>query len=183
MTKDPTSDRRGPADDSSAKSDDSHGAVRRAGLRALAATLPKVTKRALGKRGFADAGLLADWPAVVGREIAERCVPRKLARARPGGREAGTLTLKVEPGAALELQHLEPLLIERINAYLGYRAVGRLRFLQGQIGTPPARAPATPRAPQPGAERALRGRLESVKDADVRAALEGLGRAVLERGD
>jgi hypothetical protein len=176
MTKDPTSDRRSPADSA-------QGAVRRAGLRALAATLPKVTKRALGKRGFADAGLLADWPAVVGREIAERCVPRKLARARPGGREAGTLTLKVEPGAALELQHLEPLLIERINAYLGYRAVGRLRFLQGRIGTQPARTPSPPPTPQPGAERALRGRLESVEDPDVRAALEGLGRAVLERRD
>ena len=176
MAKEPTIERRDPAGEARTP-------VRRAGLRALAATLPKVTKRVLGKRGFVNAGLLADWPAIVGREVANRCLPRKLDRGRPVGRGPGTLTLKVEPGAALELQHLEPLLIERINAHFGFRVVGRLRFLQGRIGTPRTPGQAAPRVPKPGAESALRGRLEAVEDAEVRAALEGLGRAVLGRRD
>jgi hypothetical protein len=158
-------------------------ARRRAGLHALAKTLPKITKRALGVRGFAEAGLLGDWPNIVGKEIAARCLPRKLERPRPGRRGEAVLTLRVEAGCAIELQHLEPVLIERINGYFGYRAVGRLRLLQAPM--PPSRSPQEPppRPLGPGAESALRGRLGLVEDPELRAALERLGRAVLRPRD
>ena len=110
--------------------------ARRPGLRAVAATLPKVTRRALGKRGFAEGGLATEWPSIVGEHIAARCLPRKLALARPGKRAEGALTLRVEPGFAIDLQHLSPLLIERINGYFGYRAIARLTLQQGPVRAP-----------------------------------------------
>ena len=33
------------------------------GARSLAQLLPKLTRAVMGKRGFAEAGLLSDWPA------------------------------------------------------------------------------------------------------------------------
>ena len=155
------------------------------GLRAIAKTLPKITGQALGKRGFALADLLRDWASIVGRDIAARCVPRKLDRPRPSQRRGahaaeGTLTLRVEAGFALEVQHLEPQLLERINGYFGFRAVTRLRLLQGPAPAPtPESAPAAPVRPE--AMTALHARLEDVEDTELRGALDRLGQALLRR--
>ncbi len=156
------------------------------GLRAIAKTLPKITGNALGKRGFAEADLLGDWTSIVGRDIASRCVPRKLDRPRPRRQGAaheaeGTLTLRVEAGYALEVQHLEPQLLERINGYFGFRAVTRLRLLQAPSPPPaPKTVPAAPLSPE--AMAALHARLEDVEDTELRGALDRLGQAILRRG-
>ena len=153
------------------------------GLRALAASLPKATARALGKRGFAEGALLTEWPSIVGEMIAGRCLPLRLTGRREAG--GGTLLLRVAPGFALELQHLEPQLIERINGYFGRRAVQRLKYQQGPL---PSLAQSRRRAPPPAPaalspqqQAALQDKLADVDDEALRAALERLGRAVAQK--
>ena len=146
---------------------------RRQGLRALGTTMPALTRRALGRRGFAEGGLALDWAAVAGEEIAANTVPLKVSYPK-GARERGTLHLKVAGGYAPVLAHCEPLLIERVNAYLGYRAIERLKLTQGRLERPRTRPESpddsAPTAPVPGIEdpnlaealgafaKALRGR-------------------------
>jgi hypothetical protein len=76
------------------------------------------------------------------------------------------------------VQHLEPLVIERVNGYLGYRAVARLRLQQGPLGghRPPARPEPPPLTPAD--EARLREQTAAVEDEPLRGALEKLGRAV-----
>ena len=150
---------------------------RRAGLRALAVSLPRVTQRAFGKRGFAEGGLAADWPGIVGTELAMRCRPGKLAFPRATERRDGTLTLRVESPFATEVQHLAPQIMERINGYFGYRAVARLRLKQVAYSPRPAIQPAKP-VPAPEISAELAARLDSVEDPELRAALGRLGRAL-----
>ncbi len=171
MAKDP------PAETPGANHRKPEPAPRRAGLRALAASLPRVTKKLFGKRGFAEGGLAADWTGIVGAELAAHCSPGKLAFARAAERREGTLTLRVEAPFATEVQHLAPQIMERINGYFGYRAVARLSLRQ----TPYRPRPATDQAaagPQPEIAPELARRLESVEDPDLRAALGRLGRAI-----
>ncbi len=157
-------------------------APRRGGLRALAVSLPRVTKRLFGKRGFAEGGLAADWPGIVGAELATRCRPGKLAFARATERREGTLTLRVEAPFATEVQHLAPQIMERINGYFGYRAVARLRLKQVAYNPQPAiLGPAIqPTKPEPAPEITpeLAARLETVEDPELRAALGRLGQAL-----
>ncbi len=157
------------------------GKRRGGGPRALAATLPGITRAALGRRGFAEGGLLAAWPSIVGADLAAVCLPRKLAFPDRGRRAEGTLTLRVQSGQATRLQHQAPLIIERINGYFGYRAVARLRLQQGPLGR--SRAPERPEpAPlDPQQEAGLKARTATVGDAALRAALENLGRALRQR--
>lgn len=152
-------------------------APRRAGLRALAVSLPRVTKRLFGKRGFAEGGLAADWPGIVGAELATRCRPGKLAFARATERREGTLTLRVEAPFATEVQHLAPQIMERINGYFGYRAVARLLLKQVAYSPQPATQP-TKSEPVPEMTPELAARLETVEDPELRAALGRLGRAL-----
>ena len=150
---------------------------RRAGLRALGANLPRIARRALGRRGFSDAGLIADWPNVVGTTIARCSQPLRLTFARAKERRNGTLMLRVAPGFALELQHLEPQLLERINSHLGYSAVAKLKFQQGPL-TGIARArPRRPRALPPDVESDLNDKLSEVEDESLRLSLQRLGRS------
>lgn len=150
--------------------------------RPLAALLPRVMQRAVGRRGFGEGAILTDWPAIVGESIAAVSAPERLSFS-PGTRRDAVLQVRVAGPMALELQHLEPQILERINGHFGYQAVARLRIVQGPL--PPRARPAapSPAAPLNEADEAqLAEGLARVDDDALRQALEGLGRAVLGRG-
>ncbi|HXV25272.1 MAG TPA: DciA family protein [Alphaproteobacteria bacterium] len=115
---------------------------RRQGLRAIGVALPSLTRRALGRRGFAEGGLALDWAAIVGEDVAVNTLPLRVAYPR-GGKAGGTLYLKVASGYGPIIAHCEPQLIERVNAYLGYGAIARLKMTQGGLSRPSARSNAT----------------------------------------
>lgn len=86
----------------------------------IAALLAPIVRPALRRHGAALASLLEDWAAIVGPDIASRSLPVKCA--------GGTLTLGCAGPDALELQHIGPALIDRVNLALGGTPVNRLRF-------------------------------------------------------
>jgi hypothetical protein len=150
--------------------------ARRGGMRAIGAALPAATKGAVARRGFAEARLLLDWPAIVGEALARQTVPERLQR--PRGEGGGVLHVRVAGAFALELQHLEPVVIERINAHFGHAAVARLKLTQGL----PARTLRPRRPPRPigaAAEAGLAASVERIGDARLKEALARLGRAIL----
>lgn len=149
---------------------------------ALAATLSRITDAALRKRGFAQSAVITNWAEIVGAELADHTAPQRLAfpRSGRGGRGGGTLHVRVAGALATELQHLEPLVLERINTYFGYQAVARLALEQGPL--PPRRKGAR-RTPAPALdaeeEGLIEGAVSGVEDESLRRALAGLGRAVM----
>jgi hypothetical protein len=151
-------------------------AMRRGGgLRRLPDLLGKVLDPASRRRGLAEAGVLTDWPRIVGEVLAQRCQPVKLTGSRGHG---GILHVHVAGSAALELQHSEPQLLERINSYFGYPAVARLRLIRAPLALPRP-APADAPAPLDGAARAeIEAVVRPVADDALRAALSGLGAAL-----
>ena len=152
---------------------------RRQGLRAIARELPDVTRSALAKRGFAAARVIADWPEIVGAALAQSSIPERLMR--PRGLEAATLVVRVSPGAALELQHAHDQVIERVNGYFGFRAVDRLRLVQGPIKTRQRAAVPTLTPLSPAAEKDLETTLAPLANSPLHDSLARLGRAVRGR--
>ncbi len=139
------------------------------GPRGLGQALEKATREIFGERGFAEAGILRDWPRIVGAHMAEHSCPEKVSYGGTLGE--ATLHVRVDGGFATELQHLEPVVLDRINTYFGYRAIGRLSMVQGPLPKPAAKAPAEPaRAAGPAL------RIEA-RDEGLRAALRDLDRA------
>lgn len=150
-------------------------------MRALGATVRKVTAPVFRRRGFAEAGILTDWPHIVGTHLAAHSSPQKLSF--PEGRRDGTLYVLVSGAWAPELQHLAPQVIERINGYFGYRAVARLVLNQGPLpdtaGAGASTATAEPPAlPPSDAGQGWDEELADIEDAELRAALKGLGAAL-----
>ncbi len=155
-------------------------AERGGGPRALAPTVARLIRPALAKRGFAALSIVERWADIVGPLLAARTLPERIAFP-PGKREDGTLHLRVDGGAlALELQHAENLILERINGHFGYRAVVRLRLVQRPM--PERRGPPRPAAaPVMAPDPRLTARLSVVSDDELRDALARLGQAVRAR--
>ncbi|MGQ9367197.1 DUF721 domain-containing protein [Azospirillum sp. A39] len=151
-----------------------------AGPRPIGHTVPQVAGKALGKKGLAFGALITEWPSVVGAQLAQRTQPDRLAFPR-GKREDATLHIRAMGAIALELQHLEPLIIERINGFFGYRAVARIKLVHAApVGTPALRPP-PPRPLSMDEEIALINATAAVEDDELRAALERFGRSLLGR--
>jgi hypothetical protein len=114
---------------------DDKDAPRRNAPTRLSVELPGLTRTAfrntLGGRGFAEAGLITEWSAVVGADIARMSRPLQLAFPR-GERKGGVLTVACSGAAALELQHLKPQILDRVNTHFGYGAISEIRFRQGE---------------------------------------------------
>ncbi|MGF1474945.1 MAG: DUF721 domain-containing protein [Geminicoccaceae bacterium] len=147
--------------------------ARRQGLATSAGLINTLLTPAVRQRGLAKSEMITRWPDIIGARLAAMSEPLRL-----GGRHR-VLELAVLPVAALEFQHEEPRLIDRINTYLGFDAVRRLRLRQ----TPSLRRKLEPR---PSAEVTLSEREEAaleratagVQDESLRAALVRLGRRV-----
>jgi hypothetical protein len=91
---------------------------------------------------------------------------------RSSHRRAGaTLVLRVEGPRSLEVQHIAPQLLERINTYFGYSAVAELRIIQGPVRRDTPHAP-----PAREVKRVELGK--EIKDEKLRAALAKLGGSI-----
>lgn len=92
----------------------------------LARQIQRLSAQAIGARQPDLAGLIAAWADIVGPQWAGRCTPVAF---RPGrGGQPGMMDLAVSAGEALLVQHETPVLLGRINAYLGHMAVKGFRL-------------------------------------------------------
>jgi hypothetical protein len=88
----------------------------------------------------------------------------------------------VEPALALELQHLAPQIIERVNAHLGHAAVARIALVQRPVARAMRARPAARRVqPDPASRRDAAMAVEGVADEGLRESLARLGSHLLRR--
>jgi hypothetical protein len=133
---------------------------------------------AFARQGFASADIVTHWADIVGPEVAAHAEPIRLQwpRGTDEEPEPGTLILRVEGPAAIEIQHLSAVILERVNRFFGWRAVGRIALRQapltrrGRSGPPPG--------PSAEAVAAVAATLPAVADEGLRGALARLGAAI-----
>jgi hypothetical protein len=155
---------------------------RRPRPKAIGETVTRLTRRMFARRGLADGTIVRDWRVIAGEILAARSEPQRIIY--PGkAKSGGTLHLRVADGAmATEIQHLEPILLERINTYFGFSAIVKLKIIQAPLMKPPAVAKPRLRPLKAAEELALHRRLADVDDSQLHDALGGLGRAIMGRG-
>lgn len=105
----------------------------------LGTRLDGLTRKAFTKFGFADDHVLTRWREIVGPQMARQTSPERLSRPQKGSSGGSTLTVRVSGAAALELQHLAPQIIEKINGFYGRPMVARLKLVQGPLPMRPGK--------------------------------------------
>jgi hypothetical protein len=155
------------------------------GARPVGAYVAKALDPAARARGFAITALLAEWPAIIGDELARFTMPDRVVwprrredeepanplRGRRG--EGATLVLRVEGPRAIEVQHRSGQILERVNLYFGYRAITEMRILQAPV----VRTQARPAPPEPPGESHPLPPSSGIEDEGLRKALSRLGSA------
>lgn len=133
---------------------------------AVGAALERGLAPSARKHGFSETRLLLRWESVVGAEIAAWTRPLRLFRS--------VLHLRVASAWAPYVQHQAPAIRERVNLFLGRKAVVRIALKQGRVVPPPIAGPSTEPAPEPVA-------VSGISDPELRATLARLGGAVQAR--
>lgn len=145
----------------------------------LSVLLGGVFADAFAKQGFASRELVTRWAEIAGSDIAKFSEPLKIQWPRPvegQNQVPATLILRVEGPVALEIQHSSDAILQRVNRFFGWNAVGKIALRQAPLSRPKLRKTIKPIEPAAVAE-VSRG-LGSVEDDELREALARLGATI-----
>jgi hypothetical protein len=118
--------------------------------------------------GFVQSSIVSRWREIVGARYAKVSCPESI-KFPAGKRAGGVLTLLVEGAHAPLIQHLTPMIVERVNRFFGYSAINRIVFKQGKAPAPAPR----PKRPEPRpVPKELGEGLREIADPELRACLE-----------
>jgi hypothetical protein len=120
--------------------------------------------------------VVSRWNEIVGDRYATVSSPESI-RFPHGKRSEGVLTLIVEGAHAPVMQHVAPVIVERVNRFFGYPAVARVAFKQGFVQVAKAKSRAAPPSLRP-IPAELGESLRAIADPELRACLESLARGV-----
>jgi hypothetical protein len=145
----------------------------------LSVLLSDVFSDAYAKQGFAARELVTRWAEIAGKDIAVHSEPMKIQWPRPvegQQQEPATLVLRVEGPMALEIQHESDAILQRVNRFFGWSAVGRLALRQAPLlrRDPPQH----PRPPDAQSVAKVAETLTAIEDEELRAALARLGASI-----
>ncbi len=151
------------------------------GLERLTMEIKHITQPILGQRGFAGTDILSYWDDIVGEHLAKGIRPEKLTFEKEN-RTNGTLHVKSAGGAfAILFEHQKHKVMERINFFFGYPAVGKIKISQGKISfkMPPPVMPKKFVTPQQVDE--LKAKVAPIEDETLREMVYQLGLSRLEK--
>jgi hypothetical protein len=145
----------------------------------LSLLLSDVFSEAYARQGFAARELVTRWAEIAGADVAAHSEPLKLQWPRPvqgQPQEPATLVLKVEGPTALEIQHKSDLILQRVNRFFGWSAVGKLALRQAPLSR--RDRPELPSPPDPKSVARIAETLTSIEDQELRDALARLGASI-----
>jgi hypothetical protein len=86
--------------------------------------------------------------------------------------------LRVDGPAALEIQHLSAVIVERVNRFFGWQAIGQIALRQAPLSH---REQPVPRSADPTAAARIAEGLPEVENEELRLALGRLGAAIKQK--
>jgi hypothetical protein len=138
----------------------------------------------LRKRAGMSVALVQSWDEIAGPRLAGLTRPEKIVWPRRRGEddphEPATLVIACAGAAALRLQHETGEIVGRVNAFLGFGAVGRVKIVQKPVdpGKPARREP---RRLEPVEEARIERVTAAIEDDGLREALARLGAGIARK--
>src|SRR6476661_9464283 len=138
--------------------------------RAAGELVGEVGGQSFRRFGFMQSAIVSRWSEIVGERYAKVSCPESIKF--PQGKKAGgALTLLVEGAHAPLIQHLTPMIVERVNRFFGYAAINRIVFRQGRM---PVEAPRPERPQLRPVPKEIGEGLREIADPELRTCLESL---------
>lgn len=145
----------------------------------VAELVPGVGQAAFKRFGFIQSSIVSRWREIVGEKYADVSAPESI-RFPQGKKSDGTLTLVIERAFGPMMQHVQPIILDRVNRFFGYQAVARIVLRTGDV------LRAKPRPSQPELRPVpaeLGDSLREIADPELRAVLTSLAQGVANAPD
>ena len=97
------------------------------GLRSFKNTLPKNVKKIISKKGHIYSETLDNWRYIVGDELFKVCFPKSYKNSNR--LSPSYLSIMVKRGHEVDLEYSKKTILEKLNSYLGFNAVEKLKFI------------------------------------------------------
>ena len=97
------------------------------GLRSFKDTLPKNIKKVINKKGHIYSETLSNWKYIVGDNLFKICYPKSFKSSNKFG--VSTLSVMVKRGHEVDLEYSKKKVMDKMNAFFGYRVVEKLKFI------------------------------------------------------
>ncbi len=148
----------------------------------LAQLIDKASSKAFIARGKPFKEIAIKWRLIVGQTIWMKTIPHRITYKKfSKGNSPGNLVIKSDPAFALELQHLQDKLIEKINNFLGYHAIESITLLQAPIPKKTEKKYLVKSENPVIHDKILQKKTENLKSEELSSALIKLGQTALSR--
>ncbi len=153
------------------------------GFRPLADMASGLVDPVLQKRAGINIALLQSWEDIVGPAVGASSRPLRIIWPRRIREDdpftPATLVIACEGFAALKIQHETGEIISRVNGFLGFSAIGRVRVEQKPPVIPAKRRVKRLAPLGPAEERSIDKATAGIEDDALRLALARLGKNIL----
>ncbi|PSH70651.1 DUF721 domain-containing protein [Phyllobacterium brassicacearum] len=151
------------------------------GFRPLADPVAGILDPVLRKRAGITIELVQAWEEVVGPALGEQSRPLKLLWPRRAHEDdpfqPATLVIACQGFTAMRVQHETGEIISRVNAFLGFAAVGRVKIEQKPVSHPVVKRRSLPPVDAATADKISRS-VGLIEDESLREALQRLGQSI-----
>jgi len=148
--------------------------------------LAQIARSLLGpifrKQGFARQEIVTRWESIVGPSLSAYSQPERISFPR-NARQGGTLFIRVEGAFALEVQHRQIEILERLNTYFGYGAVEKIVIRQGPLSRKPHKKGAGTPVLSLEEQNRVDEAVTATKDDRLKSALKQVGQRVISANE
>jgi hypothetical protein len=142
----------------------------------LSQIIEPLTRPVFKAQGIATTRLVTEWEQIVGTKLAQHSLPQKLSF--PAGKTVGgTLTVAVSNGFATEMQHMQPVILDRLGTYFGYKAVERITISHTYQPAPKPK-PAAPKPAKAALPAGSEKLADEVTDPELKQALQSFAKTL-----
>jgi hypothetical protein len=149
--------------------------------KSAAGYINKILDPLLAKRAGVSTALITAWGEIVGHDLAEMSMPVKVRWPvridEDDAFQPGTLLVAAEGMAALHLQHQTGEVIDRVNAFMGYRAIARIKLTQKPVEKKKPKKRLKPITE--GEKRKINRLADGIEDEALKESLKRFGQSVI----
>ena len=100
-------------------------------MKSLLKITENIVEKNLSRLGSIQNHIFFNWVHIAG-QYADITIPYKIRFGRKKNID-GQITIKVQNGFGLEVQYAIPLLLDQINARIGFKAISKIKIIQAEI--------------------------------------------------
>jgi len=152
-------------------------------LRSISNFIPDIAKSIFGKKTLLFGKLIAEWPSIVGADMAKKTTPIEIKYDKNSKmKNQAILHIAANSADSLEISYQKDILKERLNMFFGYLAIKDIKIIHKKLENNKHKKVKKPiKLLSDKEEMDIDKKLDKIEEKDLKIALKNLGKAIILR--